>query len=400
MEQLTQEGYFTGGGVPFGYRLEHKGRTNKRNQDVGDLVVEPDEAEIVKLIFQKYLYEGYGAQRLCRYLAEQGITNRKGRNIPTTTINRIIKNPIYTGVIRNGESQSEVLTDLQIIDVETFEKAQQMIEKRATHHNDVPLNTKGRSLLVGNVYCCHCGGRLTLTTSGRKRVRKDGTILRETRARYQCHYNIRHPGECDGQSGYGVDKLDKLVDQIIRIQLGRIQNAPPQELIEKQQAKELELIKSKLKLLNDQYRQKQREYQDLRAETIKVVQGTSRLNVDLLNSLVDETSDQIKQLEQQIQATTTELEETLRDASQVLQEYDQLVGWAEMYDNCTFEAKKMIVAQFVKAVRVRRDYEIDIEFNVSFEEFQALYLEGEPEESKGPGGDTLLAIETKARQAV
>ena len=400
MEQLTQEGYFTGGGVPFGYRLEHQGRTNKRNQDVGDLVVEPDEAEIVKLIFQKYLYEGYGAQRLCRYLAEQGITNRKGRNIPTTTINRIIKNPIYTGVIRNGESQSEVLTDLQIIDVETFEKAQQMMEKRATHHNDVPLNTKGRSLLVGNVYCGHCGGRLTLTTSGRKRVRKDGTILRETRARYQCHYNIRHPGECDGQSGYGVDKLDKLVDQIIRIQLGRIQNAPPQELIEKQQAKELELIKSKLKLLNDQYRQKQREYQDLRAETIKVIQGTSRLNVDLLNSLVEETSDQIKQLEQQIQATTTELEETLRDASQVLREYDQLVGWAEMYDNCTFEAKKMIVAQFVKAVRVRRDYEIDIEFNVSFEEFQALYLEGEPEESKGPGGDTLLAIETKARQAV
>ena len=400
MEQLTQEGYFTGGGVPFGYRLEHQGRTNKRNQDVGDLVVEPDEAEIVKLIFQKYLYEGYGAQRLCRYLAEQGITNRKGRNIPTTSINRIIKNPIYTGVIRNGESQSEVLTDLQIIDMETFEKAQQMMEKRATHHNDVPLNTKGRSLLVGNVYCGHCGGRLTLTTSGRKRVRKDGTILRETRARYQCHYNIRHPGECDGQSGYGVDKLDKLVDQIIRIQLGRIQNAPPQELIEKQQAKELELIKSKLKLLNDQYRQKQREYQDLRAETIKVVQGTSRLNVDLLNSLVDETSDQIKQLEQQIQATTTELEETLRDASQVLQEYDQLVGWAEMYDNCTFEAKKMIVAQFVKAVRVRRDYEIDIEFNVSFEEFQALYLEGEPEESRGPGGDTLLAIETKARQAV
>ena len=400
MEQLTQEGYFTGGGVPFGYRLEHQGRTNKRNQDVGDLVVEPDEAEIVKLIFQKYLYEGYGAQRLCRYLAEQGITNRKGRNIPTTTINRIIKNPIYTGVIRNGESQSEVLTDLQIIDVETFEKAQQMMEKRATHHNDVPLNTKGRSLLVGNVYCGHCGGRLTLTTSGRKRVRKDGTILRETRARYQCHYNIRHPGECDGQSGYGVDKLDKLVDQIIRIQLGRIQNAPPQELIEKQQAKELELIKSKLKLLKDQYRQKQREYQDLRAETIKVIQGTSRLNVDLLNSLVEETSDQIKQLEQQIQATTTELEETLRDASKVLREYDQLIGWAEMYDNFTFEAKKMIVAQFVKAVRVRRDYEIDIEFNVSFEEFQALYLEGEPEESKGPGGDTLLAIETKARQAV
>ena len=164
--------------------MEHKGRTNKRNQDVGDLVIDPDEAEIVKLIFQKYLYERYGAQRLCRYLTEQGIKNKKGRNIPTTSINRIIKNPIYTGVIRNGDSQSDVLTDLQIIDEETFEKAQRMMEKRVTHHSDVPLNTKGQSLLVGNIYCGHCGGRLTLTTSGRKRVRKDGTVIRETRARY------------------------------------------------------------------------------------------------------------------------------------------------------------------------------------------------------------------------
>ena len=104
--------------------------------------------------------------------------------------------------------------------------------------------------------------------------------------------------------------------------------------------------------------------------------------------------------EKDVKFLTFEGEKTLRDASQVLREYDQLVGWAEMYDNCTFEAKKMIVAQFVKAVRVRRDYEIDIEFNVSFEEFQALYLEGEPEEAKRPGAETLLAIETKARQAV
>ena len=400
MEQLTQEGHFTGGGVPFGYRLEHKGRTNKRNQDVGDLVIDPDEAEIVKLIFQKYLYEGYGAQRLCRYLTEQGITNRKGRNIPTTSINRIIKNPIYTGVIRNGDSQSEMLPELQIIDAETYERAQQMMEKRMTHHGDVPLNTKGRSLLVGNVYCGHCGGRLTLTTSGRKRVRKDGTVIRETRARYQCHYNIRHPGECDGQSGYGVEKLDKLIDQIIRIQLGRIRSAPSQELIARQQTKEVDLAKSKLNLLNEQYRQKQQEYQDLRAETIKVIQGTSRLNVDLLNSLVAEASEQIKQLSWQIQTATAELEETVQSASQILREYDQLMGWAEMYDNCTFEAKKMIVAQFVKEVHVRRDYEIDIEFNVSFEEFQALYLDKEPEEIRGRRNDTVLAMETKTRQVV
>ena len=324
-------------------------------------------------------------------------TNEETHRIIRENLDR---SPIYTGVIRNGDSQSEMLPELQIIDAETYERAQQMMEKRVTHHDDVPLNTKGQSLLVGNIYCGHCGGRLTLTTSGRKRARKDGTVIRETRARYQCHYNIRHPGECDGQSGYGVEKLDKLVDQIIRIQLGRIRSAPSQELIAKQQAKEVDLAKSKLNLLNEQYRQKQREYQDLRAETIKVIQGTSRLNVDLLNSLVAETSEQIKQLSWQIQTATAELEETVQSASQVLREYDQLIGWAEMYGNCTFEAKKMIVAQFVKEVHVRRDYEIDIEFNVSFEEFQALYLDKEPEEIRGRRNDTVLAMETKTRQVV
>lgn len=39
------EGCYTGGPVPFGYRAEKAGRLNKKNQDVRDLVVEPDEAQ-------------------------------------------------------------------------------------------------------------------------------------------------------------------------------------------------------------------------------------------------------------------------------------------------------------------------------------------------------------------
>ena len=92
------------------------------------------------------------------------------------------------------------------------------------------------------------------------------------------------PGKCDGQTTYGTTVLDNLVDQIIRIQLERIQHAPPQALLQKQHDREVSVAKARVKLLNDQYQQKQRDYQDLRAETLKVIQGTSRLNVDLLNS--------------------------------------------------------------------------------------------------------------------
>lgn len=52
----------------------------------------------------------------------------------------------------------------------------------------------------------------------------------------------------------------------------------------------------------------------------------------------------------------------------------------------------MIVAQFVKAVRVKRGYELDIEFNVSFEEFQALYLEPEEKGRKRKRAGEILAL--------
>ena len=406
LEQLTEDGFFTGGRAPFGYQAVKKGRMNKKNQEVRDLAIEPSEAEVVTLIFQKYVYEGYGALRICRYLADRGIPGRNGKNVTVAVVNRVLRNPIYTGVLQHGESQSKVvLPELRLIDADLFMRAQEILRERSAHrkaqteHNsEVPFTTRGQSLLVGNVYCGHCGAKLTLATAGRSYRKKDGTLVKKTYPCYKCYNKAMSPGKCDGQTTYGTTVLDNLVDQIIRIQLERIQHAPPQALLQKQHDREVSVAKAKVKLLNDQYQQKQRDYQDLRAETLKVIQGTSRLNVDLLNSLVDETTAQLKELEGQVQTAETELREIVSGAEQVRQEYAQVMNWAELYDNCTFEAKKMIAAQFVKAVRVKRGYEMDVEFNVSFEEFQKLYLEPETEEEKKTRADMFLSFVEKPRQ--
>ena len=115
---------------------------------------------------------------------------------------------------------------------------------------------------------------------------------------------------------------------------------------------------------------------------------------------MEETKAQIADLEQQMQKGREELQALHNSTEKVRREYTQLVSWADMYDNCTFEAKKMIVAQFVKSVSVRRDYEIDITFNVSFSEFQEIYLEPETEEEKRGKDPVSLALTKTTRQAV
>lgn len=392
IEQLTQEGHYTGGRAPFGYRAEKSGRMNKKNQDVRDLVIDPEDAETVKLIFQKYVYEGYGALRLCRYCREQGIRRKDGGEITVGMVNRAVRNSIYIGVIHRGDSKSEVLPDLKIIDEELFLRAQEIASARKVQQRDVPLTTRGQSLLVGNVYCGCCGARLMLTTSGHRYRRKDGTEATSIISSYKCYNRTNVPGKCDGQASFSVEKLDNLVDQIIRIQLTQIQKAPPQALLEKQRGREADLARAKVKRLQSEYQQKQRDYQDLRAETLKVIQGNSQFGADLLNSLMDETAAQLKGLEGQMQTAELELREAVSGVEQVKKEYTQLMNWAELYDNCTFEAKKMIVAQFVKAVHVKRGYELDIEFNVSFEEFQSLYLEPEEKGRKRKRAGEILAL--------
>ena len=372
LEQLTAKGHYTGGSVPYGYRIEKLGRTNKRNQDVYDLVIDEDAAQIVRLIFYKYVNEGCGAQRISRYLMEMNIRKADGSDFPNTSIIAMLKRPIYKGIVKNGNAESAIIPELQIIDEATFDRAQELMRARTQRHNEVPLNLAGRSLLVGNVYCGHCRNRLTLTTSGRQRVNKDGSVHSEVRARYGCHFRVRHPDQCDGQSGYGVTKLDAIMDEVIRYQLARIKMSSESRVIAEQHEKSIELSRARLRIAEMQLTEKSKELADYQAETIRVIRGESKLSSELLNELVSKAKIEIIELSEAVEAAKEDLSDRMSSAKREEQEFEKLQSWADLYDNCTFAAKKMIVSQFIKAVYVYRDYTIEVEFNVSFDEFKSL----------------------------
>ena len=117
--------------------------------------------------------------------------------------------------------------------------------------------------------------------------------------------------------------------------------------------------------------------EDIRqGEVLRVIRGESRLDVDLLGELMEKVKAEIQGLSLAAEQAKRELDEKLESAAAEQREFDQLRRWADLYDRCSFAAKKMIVSQFVKAVYVHRNYNIEIEFNVSFEAFRALAITG------------------------
>lgn len=50
-------------------------------------------------------------------------------------------------------------------------------------------------------------------------------------------------------------------------------------------------------------------------------------------------------------------------------QYEDVISWADMYDQANLESKKMIVNCLIKRVEVCRDYKLHIDFNIDLEQF-------------------------------
>jgi len=91
MEQLTREGLFVGGTHPYGYKICKQGRVNKRGFKVHDILIDCNEAMVVKKIFDLYCSGEIGTFRIATLLNKQGLLNRRGEQWRHTSILHILK---------------------------------------------------------------------------------------------------------------------------------------------------------------------------------------------------------------------------------------------------------------------------------------------------------------------
>ena len=372
LRQMVEEGHYKGGSPAYGYDLVKSGRFNKRKHELYDLKINESEAAVVKLIFDKYTNEGYGTWRIANYLNDNGYRTRSGKRWHQASIRGILSNLTYTGVLRSGDARSPLLPELQIINPEQFKTASDIFKSRAKKHSEnptVPLNTRGKSLLAGNVFCGHCGARLTLTTNGRYRKRKDGTIDKSSRIRYVCYGKTRKRTDCNGQTGYTMHKLDGIVEQVIKNIFAAMKGIPKSKIVSARYKKEVTDKKCRLADTEKEYNKALQKLNLLKAEVIKCLQGESTFSKDILSELITDTEKNCNELAKLREKLETELEQSEELQAELCRSYDEIISWADLYDSASIEAKKMIVNSMIKRIDVFRDYKLKIEFNFDIKQF-------------------------------
>lgn len=370
--QMTEAGEYRGGATPFGYNSEHCGRVNKRGQYVKDLVIVHEEAKYVKMIFDKTLYEGYGSHQLAEYMNSLGVKTHNGSRFQVNTINRILRNKLYCGYYVAGESVSPKIDRLVIIEENVFDAVQKILDQRMVKNEEkrsIARTTKGRTLLSGNIFCGHCGGRLISTSCDEKFERADGTTGRGVYLRYSCYHRARKLNDCDGQSIYSARQVDEMVTMVVEKYLERIKQTPKDKALEIRYQQEINTYKKIRRELSDKRDKLKRILEELTAEVGRSLTGESSFLADVLAMSINATKDEMREIENSLEANESEIDLQKSMLDKIDFYYDQFVSWAYEFHNAPLQQQKMIICQLIKSIKVSRGYSLEIEFNASYRQF-------------------------------
>ncbi|MFB1411803.1 recombinase family protein [Bifidobacterium sp. 2450] len=222
--QKARNGLWNGAQAPFGYRL-----------DSGKFVIQEDEAEVVRIIFDRYVHTPDGIHKIAVWLNEHGYKKEprgNGKHVffSPETLKNILDNPVYAGKIAYDRRRMEQVEgennefhpvrqdreDWQIsekqheaiVSSELFEEAQKRREAEST-----PFPRK-RTDHVNLLGCPVCGRKMIATNTGGK-VKKDGSLGKETHA-YSCKYSKKAFGpDCTFAKQYRQELIDKEIDDVI-----------------------------------------------------------------------------------------------------------------------------------------------------------------------------------------
>jgi site-specific DNA recombinase len=142
-----KKGMWMGGHPPLGYDIEHR-----------KLVINPEEAELTRKIFQHYI-EFQSGYRLAIFLNENGYTNKRwltkrgvesgGQQFTYQALYKILNNQIYIGQIRHKENTYDGQHEA-IISNELWEQTQELLRSGIERRAD--RNIKQGYLLTGKCF--------------------------------------------------------------------------------------------------------------------------------------------------------------------------------------------------------------------------------------------------------
>lgn len=226
-KQKAREGKWNGGFAPYGYQLVN-----------GELLIAEDEAETIRLIYDKFIHTNMGINAIAAYLNQHGYKKKKRQNntldmFASSFIKGVLDNPIYCGKLAFGRRKNEKVPGTRneyrivkqenymlndgiheaIISEEDWLLAQKKRQQSAVSHEKVH-SLEHEHILSGILKCPLCGSSMYGNVNRKKR--KDGTLYKDY-FYYACkHRRLVDGHNCSYRKQWNEDKVNDAVAEVIK----------------------------------------------------------------------------------------------------------------------------------------------------------------------------------------
>jgi len=360
--------------APFGYRKE-KAIDKERDKFITKTLPVEKELQVVLMMFEMYLHQGFGIRKILENLNGKGYRTRKGELWNYSSVRYILKNPVYAGKVRWGwrlsDSKSSrsrlmrghtgVITNGEhkaAISEEDFIKVQKKIGERAKMGGRA---VGSRGLLTGILKCGRCGGNAYITSSPSAYAYQKAKEGKRKEDYSRCHYYVcstvskysgkackRYIGAQRKIEGYVIDQIKKLA------------GSP-----EAQKAFTEEMKRDNTKYLKEKIKACKSELMRLPAMknrcSVAYREGVMKMdiygkNLAEIDKKENSLNTEVKGLEQEIEKSKV-TEEKAKKAILAFHDFNFI------WNSASFEKKKSLIREIIEEARVKGQ-SIEIKYKV------------------------------------
>ena len=369
--QKAREGKWNGGFAPYGYKLVE-----------GYLEIAEDEAEVIRIIYDKYVNTTMGATAVAAYLNEHGYEKKKRQNntldmFSAHFIKSVLDNPIYCGKLAYGRRKNEKVAGTRnqyhivkqeeypvydgvheaIVSEELWQLAQKKRQETGVKSEKI-YNLEHENILSGILRCPVCGAAMYGNVNRKKK--KDGTLYKDYYY-YACKHRTTVNGhKCGYRKQWGQEKIDSAVEEVIRklVQNPKFETAIREKIGSRIDTDELEKEQEQLR----------KKLRQLNGAKTKLGQQMDALDVSdkFYDRKYQDMEDRLYKLYEDIDSVEMQIEEVETRILNVRQQkisgnnvYQFLLYFDKLYDKFTDAEKKTFLSSFIEQVDIFEEEQPD-----------------------------------------
>ena len=222
------------------------------------------------------------------------------------------------------------------------------------------MSNRTAALLGGNLYCAHCGCRLT--TSRHKYA--DGY-----RPLYVCYHRSRRLNDCDGACTYHGDIIDDAVLSAVKTIFANIGGSPDEERTKRAYESAMKSNREEQRKLAASLEKDKKQLEALQDEIAKSLVGESVYSADDLSAAIKKFKERISENEARMSELKEYENNKKAQSDSIIPAYKIFRTWATEFEESSFEAKKMIISQLFSQIEVDKEYKVHMKVNILYKQF-------------------------------